>query len=146
MWPWCHGCPWCLITGSRFPADNLFCLADTPSPFFCSFSSALSFPTFSILSLKQARSCQSLNSQPSSPRPEQAHPFSPQPPHPTSADSSCSAETCPNFPIDDSWIRPGEALAARARGRVGDNSPSLASQCPQAQLSSFLSLESLLAL
>lgn len=28
------------------------------------------FPTFSILSLKQAHSCQSLNSQPSSPRPE----------------------------------------------------------------------------
>lgn len=56
---------------------------------------SLAFPTFSILSLKQALSCQNLNSQPSSPRPEQAHPFSPQPPHPTSADSSCSAETCP---------------------------------------------------
>lgn len=48
-----------------------------------------------------------------------------------------------HFPIDDSWIRRGEAPAARAGGEFVA-SPSLASQCPQVQLSSFLSPESLL--
>lgn len=52
-----------------------------------------------------------------------------------------------HFPIDDSWIRPGEAPAARVGGGGSwwqQPLPGL-TVCPQAQLSSRLSPESLLA-
>lgn len=125
-WPWRASCPWRLIIGSRFPADSLSRPADPPSLFFfCSSGSGLSLALPHLL--HSSPGAGSLLPKPQLPTQLSRIRTSPSllpsasPPHRTPVVGLRLALS--HFPIDDSWIRRGEAPAARAGGEFVARAP-----------------------